>query len=199
VANLQVTWPKSKKVIHGRLFVASGWADETLIGVFGECRPRSAPGPVIRGRTVAYTMAEPQMGQRPYYRWMIAFRLPDKGRYELRVTGLTDQGRIEVQNRDLVARIPFAITTTSPENNDDISADASDFAPYGELTVNPLGTVTMTDTQNNVLNPTYQYGDCTDLDIWTAQFPTIPSGTWTLRAADNTGTNVSTVTGLVVN
>jgi hypothetical protein len=200
MANVQITWPKSKKPIKGQRFVASGWTDAAVFGVFGECRPKTQPGPAIMGRLLTFHMEPARKDRAFYYHWMIVFTLHEYGRYELRVTGLTADGQQEMARRDFTSRpVPLrAITIAWPENNENITSEASNFAPYGGLTINPLGSVTMTDAHSHVINPTYQYGDPTDLDMWTAQFPTIPAGTWKLRATDSTGANVAVASGLIV-
>jgi hypothetical protein len=79
----------------------------------------------------------------------------------------------------------ISLTVQSPASSDDISADKDYFVAYGPISQNAI---LVTATMNNV------NADCiyTDSDgagnyFWTAQFPPLSDGTYTLFVADNTG------------
>jgi hypothetical protein len=184
---VQIKWPKPN---HHRMktgvHVASGRADSSIIGVFGECRPASGTGPVIIGRTFAYYLSGAAHSPR-HYRWMIALRVPDSGDYELTVTGLTAAGDAARDRTTFTVRGAHFLGITHPQTDDDITAEADDFVAYGDLSEVPLGIVSMEDSQQNVILPVHTFGDYTDLLFWSAQFPTLAAETYALHAEDANG------------
>jgi hypothetical protein len=176
--------------------VASGRASETLIGVSGECIPISGNGPVISGLPIFYALNE---GASPcLYHWAIIFRGFEVGAYQLTVTGLDANGNSTTDSTEFTVGDEMELAEIGwPPSNTDITADAGDFNPYGELIDRPLGQVLMTDSQGNQVQPLNTWGDYQVYQLWVAYFPPLSAETYSLNAHDDEGSG-TTVTGLLV-
>ncbi|MDR3636346.1 MAG: hypothetical protein P4L84_21265 [Isosphaeraceae bacterium] len=200
---LVIDWPTTDKPVpvvgkNSKTFlVASGTTDSQIIGVFGQLWPKSDPSAVTDGTPITFRLGKAKrQGAPKTYCWQIYFPLAaGGGDYRLTVTGLTKEGDSEVVIRDFHVGT-FAITVLSPSLGEDITGEAGDFVPYGSLIEFPLGDVTMTDSNNNVISPLHTFSDCIDLQFWSAQFPTLASETYVLFAEDanNSGASVSGLT-----
>lgn len=206
-----LVYPDRITTMSSGLVVASGRTDDRTWAITGKCWPLSNPERVLTGIPVAFFRGKPKRGNDlAYNRWLLAFKLTESGTYVLQVAGRSAGDADEVKERQFRLMTAgdgdggddgpaaLAISITSHSNNDDITAEADDFMPYGVLTDYPLGTVTMTDAYNNVIGPLHTFDDYQDLQYWTAQFPPLGSGVYTLQARDVTGDSVATITGLTV-
>jgi hypothetical protein len=166
--------------------VAWGRADESIIDVSGTLRSTTHPELVVRGRTIAFYPHD-QGREDTRNRWVIVFRVPVDGTYRMTVVGQAENGATPSQSVifSTVNHDREAATVIWPDENEDISDYKDDFCPYGSLTANPLGVVTLTGSHDVPL--LFSYGDYTSLDLWTAQFDTVPSGSYTLSVRDNLG------------
>ncbi len=209
---LQIRHPQmnTSVIAYHYAFPIWGRADQSTVSVSGTCWPVQDPSQTIQGTTVFY-YAEPGAEADVQYRWVILFRVPGPGDYQLTVTGSSDDGTVATANVTFSVPVPVpgslsvapghhmhptVVTVNFPSNGDNITDDADDFTPYGGLTQHPLGTVSLKSTTGNSVQLLYSYGDYKEYDIWTAQFATVPKGTYTLHAADSTGAgvNVSSLT-----
>jgi hypothetical protein len=201
---VQIKWPTSGRRIDtpNGAFLAWGRADDTIVDVSGTCRSVAQPSIVSEGRTIYYSPCRRSCPERRY-RWGILFRVPEAGEYRLTVVGEADDGTTSSSSLVLTVKFVYAITIGWPDPNEDITAYADDFTPYGYLTQNPLGAVTLKDTSpnQNSVALLYSYGDYTDYQVWTAQFATVPAVvspvTYTLNAQDSTGASAQSP-GLIV-
>ena len=175
---LEISRPTANSSIRSAngAFPVSGRAGESIASVTGVCRSVKHPGLVIEGKTIFYS-ADPSAGAATRYRWVILFRVPEAGEYRLTVNGNSDSGTLSSASVVFTAELVTARVAgiTWPTNDEDITAYADDFTPYGTLVGNPLGSVSLKDSNNNQVTLLYSYGDYTDLDIWTAQFDTVPA------------------------
>src|SRR5262245_1236706 len=183
---------------HDGIVVACGRAETSIIGVFGQCSPAQGHDPSFSGMTTAYHLSECQ--GRYFYKWLILFPAPsDSGLCRVRVVGL-NSGGVEAAD-ELTIGLDGAhgkaapknpgiakgnITITSHSPNQNITAEKDDFTPYGGLIQTPLGNVWMQRTanpaDNHMVFPDNKYSEHVYQQFWSAQFPTIPRGTWTLHA-----------------
>jgi hypothetical protein len=196
MSKLQITSPKDAYVMTSQgTVVVSGKADATILAVFGELRPIPGPGPVVKGTTFTYKLDSEAEGPPQFNRWVIAFLTPEAGSYRLTITGIEadlvkvqEDTEIEVSPQIVRPAIgpPVEATTTYPRPNDHVPADG--FEPYGELFVNPMGSVIMTNTDIGTPNsPLVITSDYQTYFYWRARFGLLPDGTYMLRAVDNQG------------
>lgn len=191
---LNIKWPKAGypvRTVDGA-FPVWGRADHTIIDVVGLCRSMSRPDLIVKGRTISY-YPHGSGTDDAKYRWMILFRIPEPGDYRVTVIGQTDHGAtpsasvefstLSVAKPVIAAKTARSITILWPDPDEDITDYKDDFSPYGVLTQRPLGSITMTGSNDVPL--LYSYGDYIDLQMWTAQFDTVPSGTYALTVHDN--------------
>lgn len=203
--SLIIDWPRLNKPAQvidkhkKNILVASGRADPELIGVFGRCQLRSDHRVVIDGLPLMYNLATKKTQGVPHcYHWQIAFAHLSLGEhYRLTVIGLTRDGAQEIAIRDFTVGTRF-ITIASHDNGDNVTSEADNFQPFGDLNDFPLGDASMTDTSNDVTSPDHTFSDCVDLQFWSAQFPTLGSGTYVLFVEDSAKSSSATVTGLTV-
>jgi hypothetical protein len=188
-----IKWPKKdgSTQLESSLLVASGRAKPTIIGVSGVLERTDAPGS-IPGVTVAFYLVHRDQNvqtkrEDSFYRWMILFKQIGSGAsYTLTVTGRDATGRAYTDTCDFSTAVR-AVDVQWPSDNEDITDEKDDFTPYGDLTDYPLGAVKMYDSQSHQILPVYTFGDYTDLDFWTAQFPSLGPGTYTLHVEDSSG------------
>jgi hypothetical protein len=87
------------------------------------------------------------------------------------------------------------IVVSWPQNDDNITAEAQYFTPYGPETTG-LGSVTLTGSGDNEI-PLISSTDVAG--SWSAWFDPLSPDTYTLVVTDAAGTITRTVTGLTVN
>lgn len=163
------------------LLVASGRADVTILCVSGVCKPTSGGDP-IPGKLVAYYLDG--KGKHPFYRWMILFKFPKPGEYELTVTGVNAGEKPEQQRRRFFASVSSTgLTVEHPENGVDLTDEKDDFVAYGG-TNQPLGTVEMKKSLGGTVPPDKTVSDPQNEEFWSAQFPQLSSGTYVLHVED---------------
>lgn len=174
------------------VFIAWGRCHMTVSRVTGQCVPDGG-GAAVRSLH-SHCSLDPVSGE--FQRWVLLFRLhglpylPTAVGYTLQATGLTANGPLPPVTSHFrvgAAKGTFgAVTITWPTANEDISAYADNFAPYGTLSPDPLATVVLTDTDNPSLSPAliYSFDDPTDLQFWYAQFPTLTDLHYDLDVAD---------------
>jgi hypothetical protein len=206
---LQIVSPKNcyEKSNKGALIV-TGCSDETIVGVFGECRLIPGPAPVIEGTTVVYAVDLKKPGQHRNYRWVIAFLVPDVGEYRLTVTGMDACGEKVSDDREFkvpphasaaIKRMPpFEVTIPGLHQGDDITDQRCDFTPSGDLIGHDLLSVTLIEQTTNESVAHYEFGDQYVFQMWMAQFECIPDGCYKLTVTDN-GNEVASVGDLRVN
>jgi hypothetical protein len=200
MSKLKITSPKDGYVKTSKgTVVVSGKADATILAVVGELCPIPGPGPVVKGTTFTYKLDSEAAGPPRFNRWVIAFLIPGAGTYRLTITGIeADLGTVQVDTEikvsaqvlrpDLVP--PLMATIGDPSPNDHVPADG--YEPYGELFVNPMGSVIMTNTDTGTPNsPLVIVSDYQTYFYWRARFGLLPGGTYMLRAVDNQGNGQS--------
>lgn len=207
---VQLSFPRANqpvKTSHGA-FAVFGRSDAEVKSVSGTCQLVNSSSAPVAGTQIFPPSGPPQPhtqfihhpGGDGHPRWLIAFRVPVAGQYNLRVTVDTVQGADSVSlsnvQVDMTPPAHNSATISWPGSDEDISAYESDFCPYGELTPNALGSVSLVDSNNNAVALLSAYGDPTDLQFWTAQFDTVPPGTYTLSVSDTSQTQASQSTGL---
>lgn len=189
-----IKWPRAgnPRILYvSDLFIASGSLDRPIRSVYGECTRTSAPevGKVIRGKPAAIYPV------RGVYRWMVVFRLP-RGSYSLDITVVDLEDGHSYDRRTFSfqpgANPHRSLTINWPSDSEDITDQADDFIPYGDLTTNHLGLVSMTpSTTGTPISPIHSTSDPVTLEFWSAEFdtlPALPSGdTYSLHAEDNQG------------
>ena len=217
--SIQILRPKNDFVLTNKdRLVVSGRADESVVGVFGQCQATDGRGAVIKGKTFFYNLDRPGRSPLLPYRWALVIPVPDPGKYRLTVTGLTascdpvpDGVTFTVKHSQHAAAGTHGTAKTArppglaiaPEviiigtdNNEDITDQKDDFAPGGFANL-PLTSVTLIRETDNYSVPCYYSYETTSCLCWVAQFETIPKGKYTLTANDN-GNNPDTRTGLTV-
>ncbi|MHC5540497.1 chitinase N-terminal domain-containing protein [Singulisphaera rosea] len=164
----------------------SGRAGAAITNVAGICRSLSEPEVVVEATWVEYSPR--RNGADGDARWLMVFRLTKPGEYQLTVTGFDKEGTQSSDNVQITTSdqdgSPLGSSSISwPSNGENISAEADDFCPYGELDDYPLGSVTLTGSHTVALLSSY--GDYVTLNFWTAQFDTVPPGSYTLTVKDS--------------
>ena len=194
-SSVKISFPPAGFVLSsGTLLVASGRADMSIIGVRGECRPRSGTGSVIKGTMTSYDLVPGNNSQPSFYRWIIGFRGFTFGEYELTVTGIEGAGDTvsfevgppaEYAGEEAVATRPSGrvhpddvfFTIDYPQAGDDLTAEEDYFVAWGEcgeLELDPDNT-SLTDSQGNSVPIQQAFSDAQVLQFWSVSFDTIPS------------------------
>lgn len=210
---LEITWPRTDAPTPlGNSIVASGWADETIIGVTGEYRSVSTSdsAPWLKCSRVGYFAGERVDGEPLRYRWALVFKVPGLGKYVLTVTGLRTDGKTDpktasvefsvvagLEERRVVASeggggalnnpILGLATIGYPTSYQDITAEASNLFAYGDLYGYPLSVLELKDSNSNVIEPTSQDSDYEILQYWNASYPPLAPGLYSLRVRDANG------------
>src|SRR5262249_2273737 len=94
MSELQIVFPgEGFNAPFDRPLIATGRADESIIGVRGECQPYALNGHVIKGATFFHVLMGAEQDVR-LYRWVIGFRFrsDELGTYRLKVTGFEEGG-----------------------------------------------------------------------------------------------------------
>lgn len=191
---VKIKWPTGARAvitIKGA-FPVCGRAGAAITNVTGTCQSLSDPEVVVEATWVEYS---PRVnGTVGDARWLMVFRLPKAGEYRVTVTGIGGDGSqssdvVQIATEDRDASPLGASSISWPSDGDNISSVADDFCPYGELDDFPLGSVTLTGSHTVALLSSY--GDYTTLNMWTAQFDTVPPGSYTLAVKDSNGTGES--------
>lgn len=204
MSKLLITWPKAgpiRPVGQRRLIVASGKAAASVVGVRGKFWPESEPHTTRQAHTLACTLANPRSTNESLdYAWLMALEIPAPGRYTLEVTGYLMEGeRVHDScSFDIAPESPDFVDISWPASDTDITDEASNFSPYGDLSDTTLELVTLTDQNNLVTYPTTVFSDPIDFQLWSAQFPALSSGTYTLTVTDSNGGSPAEADGLVV-
>lgn len=189
---ITLVWPRTdySKYGPGKLIVASGRTDMSIVSVRGTCQPVSGPGEAIICTTIGFHLRGGN-GQQPLFqRWMIAFRvpreLPDDGRFVFTVTGLNARAEETSESVEFIVNPSFSATITYPTTDDDITDEKDDLVAYGDLLAHPLGSLVFEDADLNEIVPIHQTSDYQFLQLWSAEYPPLEPSTYMLHVEDVT-------------
>src|SRR5262245_4958347 len=194
---VKIKSPKGKAFVipkldgsHKDILLASGTADADVTGVTGSLKVNSVqkdPGILLALYGKAKKQGNAAVKTR---RWVMLFLgdFPDGGSGELVVAGVPSGGDTEDFTIKQVPRISmlrdnpnilllFALIT-SHVPGDNVTAQADVFTAFGDSNHFPLQSVTM-----NAIQPDFVFED-PDNEFWSARFPTLASGVYTLTVVD---------------
>ena len=151
--SIEIIRPKNDYVLLNKdRLVVSGRADESVVGVFGQCQATDGRGAVIKGTTFFYNLDRSGRSHSRPYRWALVIPVPEPGEYRLTVTGLTascdpvpDGLTFTVKHiqhaaagthgtaktTGLLRPASVEVIIIGTENNEDITDQKYDFAPGG--------------------------------------------------------------------
>jgi len=202
MSDIVITWPRPADSPYplpaGRRFLASLSASLDVLAVEARCR-NVEDGAVTEGFTLSSRWRGEAVHAQHPTRWLILFEGLEGGVYELEATAHLKSGRTsKTLRRFRVEPALPAIVITSHYDNENITDQKDDFLAYGDYVADEPDSATMTEaTSSNVINSSALVPYSTIL-FWTAEFPPIPSGTYTLKVEDVMRSSLDTVTGLKV-
>ena len=203
--SVNIKWPLDGNpripISTNRIVLAMGLADDSVIGIGATFWRTSLPNTLYNATTIAlYRCPKTNKAKTCFKRWIVAMRLPDENdaEYEVMVTAVDPTGAVADDRKVFHVSFNHLVKINSVQSDEDITAQAADFMPYGYLSDAPLGPVTMTDASFNVTDPVYVFSDYLDLNFWCAQFPTLDTGVYTLFVADVLGGSSDSATNLNV-
>lgn len=186
---LEITWPRAHNSASlGNTIVASGWADEPIVGVIGEWRSTSDPASSVECPGVNFFMGGGGEKNTPRYRWAIVLKPPGPGKYVLTVTGLGADGKLVPETASVGFTVALGVATiTYPASYQDITLEASNLFAYGDLIGYPLGLLELKNSSGTVIQPTSVDSDYVILEYWCASYPPLSPGLYSLRVQDVNG------------
>jgi hypothetical protein len=191
---VQITFPKQNDKLPP-IFFAAVRASADIKQVAGTLTPTSGGDGPVQGTTIAFQPRMKPGDAAKHCRWLIVFPDPfDKpikpvppGVYTLNVTGKTLGGVAESAEpvKDLtVSAINIVLQIFGPQDGETI--DPVDFVAYG-IRTSPIQSATM-----NTVHANFIYDD-PDLQFWSAQFPELAPGCYTLAVVDSNNTAQSRI------
>jgi len=202
MSDIVITWPRPADspapLQPGRRFPASISASLDVLAVEARCRSVGSGA-----ATEGFTLSSQWRGEKAHAdhptRWLILFDGLEAGLYELEATAHLKGGRTSTTTRTFrVEGVLRAVSIMWPSDDENITDQKDDFIAYGDYTTDEPDSATMTEgTTSSVIScpsPTIY----PTILFWTADFPPIPSGTYTLEVVDILSSSLDTVTGLKV-
>lgn len=186
---VEITWPRAQSsTSHGNTIVASGWADESILGVVGACRSILDTTVSVSCTPVSYCMGTRGAKDELRYRWAIVVKTPGPGKYIFTVKGLRSDGKFDPEPASVEFTVALGLATiVYPASYEDITLEAGNLFAYGDLFNYPLGLLELKDSSGTVITPTSQESDYQVLECWNASYPPLTSGLYSLRVQDING------------
>jgi hypothetical protein len=197
---LSIIGPPEKTKLSSPL-VVRGFADGSIVGISGQLESIANPGADAQVKILAHDVKKGARDDSRGSAWVMALKTTAEGLHRLTVVGttrdeqLTEPISVEFEVFPRLTSVGF-ITIDSPVNDQDITAEASEFMATGTLGDYDLGPVTMTDPTIGTITSTDAVGYPV-YGVWYANFPPLAEGTYLLRAED-ANSDSDEVTGLIV-